>query len=218
MVSKWTPVKGLFAQVGTIGKRLKLERERLGFNQSEMAEKGGVQKRAQIRYEGGDRPPDADYLEGIAKAGADVHFIITGDTQARLARELDAIEASLSTQSSSVAEPSAIYGQQDLRRKLQDIRADAESSDFQRARVDLLLEYLGDADAMARRRRALAAMGTDLQAVRLQAAKLLEVSGWTQPPVEAVIILETLLSHGLEPDVVRGLLILLQRLSRVDNT
>ena len=64
-----------------IGSRLKSERTRLGFNQTDFGAIGGVQKLAQINYEKGERFPGADYLQAIAKEGADVQFIITGDAR-----------------------------------------------------------------------------------------------------------------------------------------
>jgi transcriptional regulator with XRE-family HTH domain len=63
--------------MGAIGERLRKERERLGMSQTEFAALGGASKRAQIRYEAGERSPDASYLAGIAKGGADM-FIVTG--------------------------------------------------------------------------------------------------------------------------------------------
>ena len=39
---------------------------------------GGVSDRSQLNYEQGKRMPDAAYLARIAKAGADVLYIITG--------------------------------------------------------------------------------------------------------------------------------------------
>ena len=65
--------------MGTIGDRLREERQRLDRNQTELGELGGVQKRAQINYESGERFPDAAYLAAIAAVGADVRYIITGD-------------------------------------------------------------------------------------------------------------------------------------------
>lgn len=62
----------------SIGQRLKEERKRLGYNQTDFAALGGVQKNAQSNYEGDARRPDADYLAAIAKLGADVAFIVTG--------------------------------------------------------------------------------------------------------------------------------------------
>ncbi|MCU9527543.1 helix-turn-helix domain-containing protein [Pseudomonas mosselii] len=61
-----------------IGYRLKSERTRLGFNQTDFGAIGGVRKQAQINYEQGERFPGADYLQAIAKVGADVQFIVTG--------------------------------------------------------------------------------------------------------------------------------------------
>lgn len=60
------------------GERLREERERLGFNQTALGAVGGVQKQAQLKYEKGERSPDTAYLEAIAKAGADVQYIVTG--------------------------------------------------------------------------------------------------------------------------------------------
>ena len=64
--------------MGFIGDWLREERRRLGLSQTEFGERGGVQKRAQINYEAGERLPDAAYLAAIAAAGADVRYIITG--------------------------------------------------------------------------------------------------------------------------------------------
>ena len=65
-------------------------------NQEEFARLGGVQKRSQINYEKGERKPDAAYFEGIAAAGANVSYILTGKTieerQAALEDRMDALE------------------------------------------------------------------------------------------------------------------------------
>lgn len=41
--------------------------------------RGGMEKRAQIYYEQGAHSPGVEYLCGIAAAGADVLYIITGE-------------------------------------------------------------------------------------------------------------------------------------------
>lgn len=61
-----------------IGNRLKEERARLGLTQEKMALIGGVQKRAQARYEAGERCPDGHYLSLIAELGVDVNYVLTG--------------------------------------------------------------------------------------------------------------------------------------------
>ncbi|MCH0739020.1 transcriptional regulator [Pseudomonas aeruginosa] len=76
----------------SIGERLREERERHGFNQSAFGAIGGVQKQAQLRYEKGDRTPDAAYLAAVAKVGADVQYIVTGE---RCVGSLTADEQSL---------------------------------------------------------------------------------------------------------------------------
>ena len=61
-----------------IGKRLREERERLGFNQTDFAAIGGVGRKSQFNYEEDERQPDAVYLSAIHGAGADVQYIVTG--------------------------------------------------------------------------------------------------------------------------------------------
>lgn len=63
----------------SIGERLREERSRLGLSQAELGEAGGVQKQAQLKYEKGDRQPDALYLEAVAAAGVDVLYVLTGE-------------------------------------------------------------------------------------------------------------------------------------------
>lgn len=67
--------------MSTISNRLREERQRLGLNQTEFAELAGVQKRAQVNYEAGERAPDTNYLAAIAAAGADVRYILTGSRE-----------------------------------------------------------------------------------------------------------------------------------------
>lgn len=68
--------------MNTPWERLKNERERLGLSQKAFAEMGGVHRRSQLNYEKGERKPDTKYLEGIAAAGADVAYILTGTPKA----------------------------------------------------------------------------------------------------------------------------------------
>lgn len=64
--------------MSTLGERLIEERKRFGLSQSAFGEAGGVQKRAQINYESGERRPDAAYLERLAEIGVDVLYVLTG--------------------------------------------------------------------------------------------------------------------------------------------
>ncbi|MBY0236122.1 MAG: LexA family transcriptional regulator [Burkholderiaceae bacterium] len=74
-----TPQKSTNVEIGT---RLKLERQRLGFAQSEFGVLAGVSKTSQFNYEAGDRMPDAAYLALAASHGADVLYIVTGQRSA----------------------------------------------------------------------------------------------------------------------------------------
>ncbi len=60
------------------GKNLKIERLRLGLNQSELAQIGGVSKATQVAYEADSTRPDAAYLARVSEAGVDVHWLLTG--------------------------------------------------------------------------------------------------------------------------------------------
>lgn len=62
----------------TIAARLQEERNRLGMNQTEFAQLGGVGKTTQINYEKGERFPDAAFLAAVSSAGVDVLYVVTG--------------------------------------------------------------------------------------------------------------------------------------------
>jgi len=47
--------------------------------QPEFASLGGVQKRAQVSYEGDERAPDAAYLAAVGAKGVDVLYVLTGE-------------------------------------------------------------------------------------------------------------------------------------------
>ena len=69
----------------SIHQRLRKIRESLGYSQQELADKGGVSRVTQGKYERGDRKPDAAYLTAIAHlAGVDVQYIICGVRSANL--------------------------------------------------------------------------------------------------------------------------------------
>ncbi|WP_231886091.1 helix-turn-helix domain-containing protein [Bordetella ansorpii] len=79
MVRNCVPVKAnIGARLDNFGERLREERQRLGMSQAEFGAAGGVLKQAQLKYEKGERTPDAAYLAAIAQAGADVQYLLTG--------------------------------------------------------------------------------------------------------------------------------------------
>lgn len=61
-----------------MGLRLREERNRLKLSQRALGTRGGVETNAQGNYESGARFPKADYLLGIAEAGVDIHYVLTG--------------------------------------------------------------------------------------------------------------------------------------------
>ena len=62
----------------TIGHRLRVERNRLGLNQTDFAGLAGTTKKTQIDYEKDVSSPAGKYLAAIAEAGADVQYIVSG--------------------------------------------------------------------------------------------------------------------------------------------
>lgn len=62
-----------------IGARIREERLRLTLSQAAFAAAGHVSKGTQVGYESGAHSPDAQYLFHIAKAGADTHYILSGE-------------------------------------------------------------------------------------------------------------------------------------------
>ncbi len=60
------------------GGRLRHERARLGWTQQEMAEKGGVTRITQGRYERGEAYPDLVYLAALAGSGVDFVYVCCG--------------------------------------------------------------------------------------------------------------------------------------------
>lgn len=64
--------------MGSLGERLKHERNNRGVTQKELADIGGVSSKTQGKYERNETPPDTDYLNKVAESGVDVQYVITG--------------------------------------------------------------------------------------------------------------------------------------------
>lgn len=62
----------------SLGSRLKEERNRLGFSQSEFAELVGASYKSQLRWEKDESSPGADALAIWATLGLDVLYVVTG--------------------------------------------------------------------------------------------------------------------------------------------
>jgi len=61
-----------------IGDRLREERERLRLSQADFAEKAGIHRNTQVRYEKGKTEPETGYLESIKAIGVDVDYVLFG--------------------------------------------------------------------------------------------------------------------------------------------
>lgn len=78
-----------------IGDRLKAERERLGFNQTDFAAQAGASKNTQYNYEKGERSPDAAYLVAIGAVGVDILYVLMGTRMPESADALSEDEAQM---------------------------------------------------------------------------------------------------------------------------
>lgn len=61
-----------------INERIKEERVRLGLSQATFAQKAGIHRNTQIKYESGERYPDSEYIDSIGNIGVDVFYIFRG--------------------------------------------------------------------------------------------------------------------------------------------
>lgn len=68
----------------TIGKRLREERERLGFSQQDFAALGGKTKKTQIEWEADKATPNGAFLAEVERVGVDVLYVLTGRREAPL--------------------------------------------------------------------------------------------------------------------------------------
>lgn len=73
-----------------LGKRITLERKRLGYTQAEFGKLCGVGSATQYLYEKGQRSPNTDYLLEAKKHGADIKFILMYEEVP--SKQLDSIE------------------------------------------------------------------------------------------------------------------------------
>jgi transcriptional regulator with XRE-family HTH domain len=79
----------LMDELSTVGKRLRMERTRLGYNTRDFAKAGGVGKGTQSRYENDETRPNADYLNRISALGAEIFWIMRGSAEDAAMREKD---------------------------------------------------------------------------------------------------------------------------------
>ena len=63
-----------------IHQRLREERKRLKLTQAALAEMTGLTRKTQSLYDRGERNPNTLYLQILAERGADIHYILTGQS------------------------------------------------------------------------------------------------------------------------------------------
>jgi transcriptional regulator with XRE-family HTH domain len=64
--------------------RIKEERLRLGLSQAQVAEKTGVSREMWGRYERGDAIPGGEVLFSFAGIGADIQYVMTGESSSNI--------------------------------------------------------------------------------------------------------------------------------------
>lgn len=81
IVHRNAQIKGCFVHSDNLlGRRILEERERLGLSQQEAANAAGVRREMWAKYEAGAEPK-AKVLAGMAEAGVDVQYVLTGKRQ-----------------------------------------------------------------------------------------------------------------------------------------
>lgn len=78
----------------SIGERLRIERERLGFTQPEFSAFASATKQTLNSWESDRSSPKADQLEALGEHGVDVYFVLTGQ-RIGIATTLSARESAL---------------------------------------------------------------------------------------------------------------------------
>lgn len=73
------------SNLATIGSRMKVERQRLRVSFQHAAYEGGVKRYVLSAWENGIGQPSVQYLAALAEHGADIHFIVTGQSYPRSA-------------------------------------------------------------------------------------------------------------------------------------
>lgn len=53
----------------------------MGVSQAILAARVGVHRKTQVNYELGQRKPDTDYLQALAREGVDVGYVLTGESR-----------------------------------------------------------------------------------------------------------------------------------------
>jgi transcriptional regulator with XRE-family HTH domain len=76
--------------MSSLGARLKKIRDTANLSQEDFGAKFGVSRATQVNYEGDKRPPDANYLAALFKAGHDITYIVTGVMQSASLSEREA--------------------------------------------------------------------------------------------------------------------------------
>lgn len=80
-------------EIFKFGKRIRLERERLGYTQADIGGFLGATGRTIAKYESGETEPKLRHLLELHLLGADIDYIITGSSYERSERLLALINA-----------------------------------------------------------------------------------------------------------------------------
>ena len=89
----------------SLGARLKEERLRLRFNQTDLAAMAGASKGALINWEKGTNSPPASAFEAFAEAGVDISYVLTGKPMENPTVTSERIDAELNDIHRLLAEP-----------------------------------------------------------------------------------------------------------------
>jgi len=123
----------------TVGGRLRQVRQDMHLSQAEFGKLGGVLKQAQLKYEKGDRTPDAAYFEALGKAGVDVRYVVTGQRITPAEMELERRLSHVRAASEATVSISGLTKQQQA--QVMDVVFQARMSSLPEDEAKLLDDY-----------------------------------------------------------------------------
>jgi transcriptional regulator with XRE-family HTH domain len=188
-----------------IAERIKEERVRLGLLQEQAGANTGVSREMWGRYERGKAVPGSDVLSMFAAIGADADYIVTGKRLDPINRYLLELEKNWELSESNAAEVSG---------RLNELRVGATAA--QQARIDFLLDSLGDAPAKKRRMESAKQVGERLMQSKEIALAVIADSNW-KPPQLVEEILHTAIFEGMSHRGAVSVLEMLKKLMEIEN-
>lgn len=195
----------------SIGRRLREERERLGFTQPDFARLAGASKGTQIQWEKDGTSPSALALNAFADAGADVLYILTGRRADGSGDGASAAESRIAVLEAKVA--AGEYLTADQAAELAGIATASGMADRTRAYADRVLRALGDADAENRHREREARRDAAMRMAQVRVADICGKVRWDAPASTMATLVRLIVDCDVGDDHLESLVVEMRRLA-----